>query len=129
MADKTKKTYPLIRAVVSMLWWQFVGVIPTRLFFIVGLYAQAIVMSAAIGYMETPSHQRQPNHAYALIAATILSYYGATVSSLPSSICICLPRNQVWLRPVSVQIISYTFYFSWWYGWFDISLYFVNQFW
>lgn len=37
-------------------------------------------MGAAIRYLETPAHERNPNHAYGLVAATALTYYGSAVS-------------------------------------------------
>jgi hypothetical protein len=79
-SDKTKKKYPLIRALGSLFAWQYIGAIPAKAASIAARYSQTFVMAAAIRYLETPSHERSRDYAYGLIVATALSYFGSMVS-------------------------------------------------
>jgi hypothetical protein len=42
-------------------------------------YAQTFLITAAIKYLEEPTQLKNQNHAYGLIGAAILIYFGRTV--------------------------------------------------
>jgi hypothetical protein len=54
---------------------------PSRLAIIGFTYSQTFLINAAISYLETPAPLRDVNHAYGLIGATGLVYFGIAVNS------------------------------------------------
>lgn len=79
--DKSKKSYPLIRAIGSLLFWPFIGTIFPRIVGLTFTYSITFVMGAAINYLERPSDERDTNYAYGLIAATLICYSASSVSA------------------------------------------------
>lgn len=79
--DKLKKSYPLMRATASLLLWPFLDSIFPRLARIAFSYSQTFVLGAAIRYLEMPRHEKDINHAYGLIGATLITYFGCSVSA------------------------------------------------
>ncbi|KAF2667127.1 P-loop containing nucleoside triphosphate hydrolase protein [Microthyrium microscopicum] len=79
---KTETSYPLVRALFGMLIWEYLGAMPAQMVKITLVYAQTFVMAAAISYLEIPAEQRDPQYAYALIAATALSFFGSMFADI-----------------------------------------------
>jgi ATP-binding cassette, subfamily C (CFTR/MRP), member 1 len=80
MTDKSPSAYSFIIASFFCFRWQVLRTMPARLAITGFTYSQTFLINAAISYLETPAPLRNINHAYGLIAATGLIYFGIAVS-------------------------------------------------
>jgi hypothetical protein len=74
-----QSNYSFARLIIGCLWRPIATTIFPRAANIGFTYAQTFLIAAAIKQLETPIASREKNHAYGLIGATVLIYFGRTV--------------------------------------------------
>ncbi|KAF2663667.1 hypothetical protein BT63DRAFT_465330 [Microthyrium microscopicum] len=78
---QSPKPRALLYAVLSCLRYEILLTVLPRLAIIGFTYAQSFLIPAAINYLETPSNERNHNHAYGLLGAAALIYGGETFAT------------------------------------------------
>jgi ATP-binding cassette subfamily C (CFTR/MRP) protein 1 len=82
---KDRENHAFFLTILDYLKFQYLGVLPAKLSYSFFRFSQTFLISSLITYLGIPSHLRDPNTPYALLAAAIIVYIGTSMSLVQGS--------------------------------------------
>jgi ATP-binding cassette subfamily C (CFTR/MRP) protein 1 len=80
LKHKDRENHALLLTILDYIKFQYLGLLPAQLLFSFFRFSQSFLISSIITYLETPSHQKDPNKLPVLLTAAVVIYIGTSTS-------------------------------------------------